>query len=77
MAGFKLAEMQGRADVDAVMRETPFWLLAEWVGWWQLQHPDKSDPHEADHTPMTPEKAAATTDRMRKLFGSLRKREVH
>jgi hypothetical protein len=59
--------MQGRADVDAVLEETPWDTLREWVAYWQIR-----DGAEDPETEMTTERAAAAADLMRRALGSVR-----
>jgi hypothetical protein len=68
MAGFRLAEMQGRADVDAVLEETPASLLMEWIAWWAMPY---EDPLEGAVKPedRTPEQAEAYYQHLRTAFG--------
>jgi hypothetical protein len=68
MAGFRLAEMQGRADVDAVLAETPASLLMEWIAWWAMPYEDT--PEEAvKPEDRTPEEAGAYYRHLRTAFG--------
>lgn len=59
--------MQGRADVERVLEETPWHTLREWVAYWQIR--DGVEDPEAE---MTTEKAAAAADIMRRALGSVR-----
>lgn len=61
--------MQGRGDVDAVLEETPYPDLMEWVAYWSIRDGIKDDREEAE---MTPERAAASADQVRLLLGSAR-----
>ena len=69
MAGFRLAEMQGRADVDAVLDETPAGLLMEWIAWWSMPHDDEQTEETVSREAPTPESADAYYRHLRKAFG--------
>lgn len=69
MAAHRLAEMQGRADVDQVMEETPATVFLDWLAYWSLGSGGGKRAVETDGPEMTPEESYHQMHRLMEHFG--------